>query len=397
MERNNYEKLCAIALNRIFGYEPKISHSLIDNLGSAAAVFELSEKDKESIFGPYSQHAPRIRREELEAAEAELARIRSFGGDFILEGDTDYPAPLATCGDAPIGLYHRSADISSVPWNGRTAISIVGTRNMTTYGRDVTRSLVEAIARSEAKPIIVSGLAIGIDITAHVIALECGLPTVAVLPTGIDEIYPVRHRAIAERIASTPGCALISDYPTGTSPVALNFLRRNRIIAGIGSATILAESRARGGGMMTARLAASYGRELFAIPGRVDDPASAGCNLLIHEKLAEPIVSMDSVCSDLGLGRFIPGKTSGKAAGPVEAVRSRYAGEKSPEELDMLTKVATAIKRNRGISVEELGETTGLGYSVASQMAGLLESDGIIEIDMLRCCTLKRDAGRRNY
>lgn len=394
MERNDYEKLCALALNSIFGFEPRISRSLIDSLGSASAVFEMNEKDKEGIFGPYSQHSAKICREELDRAVAELERIRAIGGDFLTLGEGDYPATLAQCDDAPVGLYFKSPDISSVPWNSRMAVAIVGTRNMTTYGRDVTQSLVEAMARSEAKPIIVSGLAIGIDITAHLAALDCGLPTVAVLPTGIDAIYPVRHRAAAERIASTPGCALISDYPTGTSPVALNFLRRNRIIAGLGAATVLAESRIKGGGMMTASLASSYGRELFAIPGRVDDSASSGCNMLIREKLAEPLISMESVCADLKLGRFTPGVEPGKAPELKELVRARYCGRMEPGEVETLVRIAAEIKKHRGISIEELGAATGLAYGETAQLAGMLESDGIIEIDMLQCCTARRDAGR---
>ena len=124
---------------------------------------------------------------------------------------------------------------------------------------------------------IVSGLALGVDITAHAAALEGGLPTVGVSPVGIDDVYPRRHVPFVERMCATPGCALVTDYPPGTFPAAFSFIRRNRIIAGLAGSTVLIESRIKGGGMITARLAAGYGRDVFAVPGRIDDIRSQGC------------------------------------------------------------------------------------------------------------------------
>lgn len=391
MERNHHETVCAIALNRIFGYEPKLSHELIDNLGSAEAVFELSDKEKDALFGPYSSYSGRICREELDLAEAEFEAVTAAGADFISSCDDEYPGALRQCEDAPAGLYCRCAGTECLPWNSRTAVAVVGTRNMSSYGKDCCRAIVESMARSEARPIIVSGLAIGIDITAHLTALECGLPTVAVLPTGIDSIYPARHRAIAERIASTPGCALVSDYPTGTAPVALNFLRRNRIIAGMGASTVLVESRVRGGGMMTARLAAGYGREVFAVPGRMEDYASGGCNLLIHEKIAEPLISIDGVCRDLGLGRFTGSTGSGRTRDVAELVRAEFSGSMSTDEVGKLIALADAVRRNRGIALDSLCNLMGLGYGETAQLAGTLEAAGFLEIDLLQCCSIRRD------
>ena len=175
------------------------------------------------------------------------------------------------CPDCPIGLYIRSnSDIEEI-FDDAPCISIVGTRDISPYGDEWCKRIVHSLAEAPIKPVIVSGLAYGVDICAHQAALDAGLRTIAVIPTGIDDLYPYYHRRIAERIASTPGCALISDFPLKTSPQAATFLRRNRIIAGLSAATILVESKQKGGGMITCSTAFSYGREAWVLPGRIGD------------------------------------------------------------------------------------------------------------------------------
>ena len=205
------------------------------------------------------------------------------------------------------------------------------------------------------------------------------------MATGIDSIYPNRNRQAGERIAATGGCALVTDYPEGTGAVAINFLRRNRIIAGICRATVLVESRIKGGGMMTARLASSYDRDVFALPGRLDDPASQGCNLLIRQNIAEPIGDLGDLVARLG----------GDA--PRKALRTDFKAEveeaykEEMEEADfaLLLKVAMAIRANRGISIDEICIMLDIPYSRARELTAMLECDGFISIDLLQHCSAR--------
>lgn len=376
--------MSAIALNDIFGYEPKFSHRIIDALGSAEAVFMLPEKEKIRVFGPYSKYLPLICDDSLEKAGEQYRRLTGEGCSVISIYDEGYPGLLRECEDAPMVLYVRSSSPAADIFNSRPAVSIVGTRDMSLYGREWCTRIVGAISQAPSKPMIVSGLAIGVDITAHLAALDAGIPTVAVLPVGIDDIYPRRHGAIARRLASTPGCALVTDYPPGTSAIALNFLRRNRIIAGISQATILIESKIKGGGMMTARLASGYGREVFALPGRIDDLRSAGCNLLIRENIASPLSSLDGLGESLGIGSFGRKRTEDIDSEVV----SRYAGTLPDSEFGAIRAIAALIRKERGISFDELCAATGTEYACTARLAGILENDGLISIDLLQRCTI---------
>ena len=242
-----------------------------------------------------------------------------------------------------------------------------------------------ALAKTTAKPLIVSGLALGVDGVAHRTALDCGLPTIGIMATGIETVYPWRHTALAERMAATPGSALLTDYPPGTAPVATHFLRRNRIIAGICNATILVESKIRGGGMMTARLASSYDRTVLALPGRIDDIRSQGCNLLIRQQIAEPITGLDELPVQLGLTDRRRRKVAGD---PSAAVRQIYAGVLQPDHVQRLVAIVGLIRRQRGISLEEIARATGRPWPEVSADAGILESDGIISMDLLQNCAI---------
>ena len=181
----------------------------------------------------------------------------------------------------------------------------------------------------------------------------------------------------------TPGCAIVTDFPPLTSPVAFNFLRRNRIIAGISRATILTESKAKGGGTMTARLAAGYGREVFALPGRIDDVRSAGCNRLIMEKIAEPVSDLSGLPSQLGLGSLA--RTRGPAL--ESSLRTSYAAA-DPETQDRLVRIALLIRSQRGIDTEAICQALGIDWGSVSAALCLLESDGYIVTDLLGRCSI---------
>lgn len=384
MDRRLLERISAAALNDIFGYEPKLSHHIIDVLGSAEAVFSLSDSQKAEAFGPYSRFLPRINDSSLEKAQRQIEDLESRGNRVISIFEDDYPALLRECEDAPLVLYVRSSSPPEEIFNVRPAISVVGTRDISLYGKEWCSRIVGAISRAQDKPVIVSGLAIGVDINAHMAALAFGLPTIAVLPVGIEDVYPRRHRVAAEKIAASRGSAIITDYPPGTNAIAVNFLRRNRIIAGISQATILVESKSKGGGTMTARLAAGYGRELFALPGRIDDIRSEGCNLLLREKLAEPIVSLDELPESLGLGKY----NRRNSRSLEEEIAARYGRSLPEQDLAMITAICMAVKKNRGISIDELCAMLGCTYHETVRLTGLLETDRFIDIDLLQRCVI---------
>jgi DNA processing protein len=377
------EKAAACALNHIFGYEPKIALRIVQELGSASAVFDLSPKERNALTGPYSKYAGSLSDELLENSSRELEELKKKGCGFLPYFHPAYPKLLKECEDPPAGIYYKNSSPPEKVFNDAPFISIVGTRDMSSYGKEWCTKIVEALSYAPQKPVIVSGLAFGVDITAHSAALHYGLPTIAVLPCGIDAVYPSAHRPAARKIASSPGSALITDYPPGTGPMAFTFLRRNRIIAGLSGATLLIESKIRGGGIITARLASDYGRDVFALPGRIDDIRSQGCNLLLREKIAEPIVNLADAGKQMGLGNYNLRKRSDL----LEWVGKIY--KKVPEDKrSLFLQLVQAVQKKRGITLGELCTKLGKPYSVIVGMAATLESDGIIDIDLLGRCTI---------
>lgn len=383
MEKIKKERAGYYALNKIFGYEPRIATTLIENLGSAAAVFDMSGKDLDMILGPYSRYRNKIGPEILEKSAEELHEMEASGIKFITMNDEHFPQNLKECSDCPSGLFIRSCSTPEEIISGSLFISVVGTRDISLYGREWARRIVEALASCREKPVIVSGLAIGADITAHLAALECGLPTIGVLPCGINEIYPSRHKKYAAQIASAHKSALITDFPPGTIPTASTFLRRNRIIAGMSLATIVIESKIKGGAMITANLAFSYGREVYALPGRADDLRSLGCNYLIKSKIAEAVFDENGLIESLKMnGRYK------RREFDWEKTISRYSETMDEPMLSRTGAVLKAIKSHRGISMDELSSTLGIGYKEIAVITGILENDGIIKIDLMQRCVI---------
>lgn len=379
---NLEEKACLCALNKIFGFAPKIGLALISNTGSAAEVFRIEGKDMDELLGPHNRYRGLMSMKAVDQAAKELADMESRGISFVGWSEEDYPPLLQECEDAPIGLYVRSTTPMDELWKPQKRIAVVGTRDITPYGREWCVRTVDGLARCKEKPAVVSGLALGTDFCAHKAALESGLATIGVMATGPETVYPYRHREFAERICSTPGCALVTDYPPGTAPLAIHFLRRNRIIAGLSDATVLIESKIKGGGMMTCRLAFSYSREVYALPGRADDLRSQGCNSLIRSKIAEPIISIEDLTDSLGLNRTGIRSRNGIR----EVVESAYRSSLSAEKTELAVTLLTMMKKERGITVEELAQDTGISYSMIANMAAMLETDGFISVDLLQRC-----------
>lgn len=375
------EKACLCALNRIFGFTPKTGLALISHIGSASGIFSLSHDELSSALGKRSSVTAQITASSVDKAAAELERLKEMGIGFVGWTEDEYPDLLRECEDAPVGLYVRSDTPMQDLWLPQRRIAVVGTRDISPYGREWCLRTVSALACADDKPVVISGLALGTDFLAHRTALEYGLPTIAVMATGPDDVYPARHRDFAEKIARTPRCALITDYPPGTVPMPVNFLRRNRIIAGLSDSTILIESKIKGGGMMTSRLAFSYNREVYALPGRADDIRSQGCNQLIKSKIAEPITSTDELIDSLGL------KCTGRREISLnpDTVGQHYK-TLSEDRVRNICRIMALIRKRRGISIEDVAVETGLSYGVTSDIIGMLEMDGFISLDLLQRC-----------
>lgn len=380
-----HEKACLCALNRIFGFEPKIALALISHLGSAAEVFELKQQEIGDLLGPHSRYRNGISREAVDLAAAELESLSDRGISFCGWSESSYPPLLKECEDAPAGVYVRCSGAPEDLWKKKRYIAVVGTRDLSPYGREWCEKLVCRLAEAPVRerPVIVSGLALGTDICAHRTALACGLPTIAVMATGPDEVYPSRHRGAAAEICRSEGSALITDYPPGTAPLAIHFLRRNRIIAGLSEVTVLIESKIKGGGMMTARLADSYNREVYALPGRVDDLRSQGCNLLIRSRTANPITSVEDFLKELGMSRR---STKATAESDGQRLQRLYSGTAVQDRIETMGRLLLAIRSEKGITIEDLACRTGLDYGRAAQMVGMLETDGFIITDLLQRC-----------
>ena len=378
------EKAYLCALNRIFGFKPKIALALISHFGSASEVFSLKDKEIDRVLGPYSGYATSLRLASVETEAKELERLARDSISFIGWTENEYPELLKQCEDSPVGLYIRSRTPACELFKPRKEIAIVGTRDISLYGKEWCGKTVQALSLCEERPRIISGLAFGTDICAHKAAIENNLETIAVMATGPDQIYPYRHKEFALRLCETPGCALITDYPPGTAPLAIHFLRRNRIIAGLSEALLLIESKIKGGGMATSRLAFSYDRDVYALPGRVDDIRSQGCNYLIKNKIADPIISTDELIKSLGLNSA--GKKRPESL--ENSLTSTYAGKIAEDRISLMASLLLAIREERGITLEELCSRCGMDYGLVATLTGTLETDGFITIDLMQRCSI---------
>ena len=272
-----------IAISLIPGIGAVTARNLIAYVGSVEGVFQEKEKNLLKIPGIGEVNAQRVVRQNvLERAKREVDfiqknRIKTF---FYL--DENYPTRLKNCSDAPIILYFRG----NANLNGQRIISVVGTRNATNYGKELCDELIRNFSERSYPVLVVSGLAYGIDIHAHKACLKYNIPTVGVFAHGLDNIYPALHTPIANKMLEKGG--VLTDFISESKIDRQNFLRRNRIIAGLADATIVVESAEKGGALVTADIANSYNRDVFAFPGRTNDPFSKGCNKLI--KLNEAVL-----------------------------------------------------------------------------------------------------------
>lgn len=284
------ELLSLIALQHIPGVGSITAKRLLEGVGSATKIFEyrtelptMIPNIQSSLVNALNCPAAHHR------AEQELTFIDKHHITCIGFHDEAYPSRLRECDDAPSLLFYRG----NTTLNPHRVISIVGTRKCTDYGRERCEELVRDLAAQCPDVLIVSGLAYGIDVCAHRAAIKYGLPTVGVLAHGLDRIYPSVHRNTAAQMVDCGG--LLTEYVSHTEPERTNFLQRNRIVAGMADAIVIVESAAKGGSLVTANIANSYGRDCFTFPGRTTDLSSAGCHRLIRHNQAALITSADDL------------------------------------------------------------------------------------------------------
>ncbi|MDZ7604044.1 MAG: DNA-processing protein DprA [Cyclobacteriaceae bacterium] len=282
------EKIYQVALSMVPGVGDIIAKTLVSYCGSASEVFKKNKSQLSKIPGIGTVNAQNIHSfKNFSAAESEIKKCENLNYKILFITDKDYPKKLKHAPDSPVVLFYKgSADL-----NGKKTISIVGTRKSTSYGREFTEKIVEQLKAHQAQ--IISGLAYGIDICAHKAALKNGMETIGVMASGLDIIYPSSHKGVALEMLESGG--LITEFATGEKPEAHNFPARNRIIAGMSDAVIVIEAAAKGGALITAEIANSYNRDVFALPGDVGRKFSEGCNNLIKQNKAVILTSIEDI------------------------------------------------------------------------------------------------------
>lgn len=286
----NEQLLYHIALTSIPNIGDVTAKKLIAYCGSSEQVFKDKKSLLEKVPGIGSVYAKSIldhKTEALNIAEEELKYIQENDIVPLFYLNENYPKRLVHCEDGPILLYTKG----NVDFNNQKVISIVGTRRATDYGKEFCEKIVADLAPHN--PLIVSGLAYGIDVAAHKAAIKNKLSTVGVLAHGLDRLYPAQHRGVAKEMLEKGGLA--SDFKSGTNPDRENFPKRNRVVAGLSDLTIVVESSKKGGSLITAGLANGYNRDVFALPGKLSDSQSEGCNWLIKTNKAALIQSVKDI------------------------------------------------------------------------------------------------------
>ena len=345
-----------IALNMTPGVGPRVAARLLERFGSAEAVYGALRAELERLrLRPETVESIALKDRHEEAAR-ELERVRKLGGaDVLVLDDGTYPALLREIADPPITLYVRG------PWAeclDAPSVALVGSRRASTYGQNVASKLARDLASRGVT--IISGLARGIDAAAHRGALEAAGRTVAVLGTGIDEIYPRDHRRLAEEILERGG-ALVSQFPLGTPPVPENFPYRNRIISGLSLGTVVVEAAENSGSLITARLAMEQNREVYAIPGNITSRNSFGTNYLIKGAGAKLVQTWQDIAAELPpdiAARLLPPEPKKKEPGVAD--QSEFV----PEALSDTERVVfKSLSADESTHIDALAESCQLSIS----------------------------------
>ena len=350
--------LYQIGLTLVPGIGDVNGKKLVLRFGSAEAVFKAPARDLLAIPGIGPAVVKNIQNQKaLIRAEQEIRFLEKHGIQPLFFQDDGFPQRLLNCYDHPLLLYYKGkADL-----NHKRVIAFVGTRRATGYGREQCRELIEGLREKEV--LVVSGLAYGIDGCAHRTSVEMEIPTVGVLGHGLDRIYPAPHRKLAEEMLQKGG-GLLTEFLSKTNPDRENFPKRNRIVAGMADAVVVVESDKKGGALITAELANSYNRDVFAVPGRLSDRFSTGCNFLIKTNKAALVQSAGDIGDIMGWeDRKIPdGRQTSLFVELSDTEKTLY---------ELLAEAGT-------LSIDKLTIQSGLAPSTVSAALLSLEFNGLV-------------------
>ena len=332
---NNDRLPYVIALTRLYESRPRLAREILQHYPDPQEAWE-----RISLAG---------KSDAWQRAQQELEFVTKHQiGTYYLH-DSNYPERLAQCPDAPVLLYTKG----NINFNDGHFVSVVGTRQATERGKIITHDIVLGLADQLPGLTIISGLAYGIDIAAHRAAMEAGIPTLIIPGHGLDRIYPAYHRPDAIRALENGG--IVTEYMSGSTPEKQHFVARNRIIAGLSDCTVVIESHARGGSLITASMAFDYDRPVFAVPGRINDESSAGCNELIRDQRATLLQKPEDLIDAM------------QWATVKRPLQTSLSGLDSSDDSDLTAEEHTLLQMLResedGLLVNDIAEETGITYS----------------------------------
>lgn len=360
------EIINTIALTRINYFHLTGMLQLYRRLGSATAVIDHRRNIRDVLPDASPKLVQSLQQldEPLHRAEIELQWDLENGVMPLCMNDENYPQRLRQCDDAPLMLFYKG----NINLNQRRVICVVGTRRNTVYGEDLIRRFMRELRQLCPQLLVVSGLAYGVDIIAHRQALQNGYPTVGVLAHGVDYLYPARHKQTADEMVKKGG--LLTEFLTQTNADKVNFVRRNRIVAGISDACVVVESAAHGGGLITASLARTYNREVFAFPGNVGSQYSEGCNNLIRDNVAGLISNADDFVKSMNWDD------------DVKLQRAQQVGIERQLFPDLSTeerKVVSALKKHNDLQINMLSVQADIPIAHLTAILFSLEMKGVLK------------------
>lgn len=351
------ETLSALTLVCLRGLSASMAMCLYKKYESATLALEHLDEVPARFRKKVLESLP----EAQERAKVEMEFCKQKNIQVLIFSDEGYPARLRECEDAPLVLFYRGV----ANLNEKRIISVVGTRKISERGKSICQNFCKELATLIPDCVVVSGLAYGVDIHSHRACLENSLPTVAVLAHGLDRIYPSLHRSTAIEMLNQGG--LLTEFLSGTNPDKGNFVRRNRIVAGMSDATIVVESAAHGGAMITARLAQGYGRDVFAFPGRVTDQMSEGCLKLIKTNVAGLVTSAADVLEAMNW-------TSVKLhSTPIQR-------ELFPTLTPQQERLCDLLRGTDGLTINQMVVASDMPFSDVATELFNLEMDGVVKL-----------------
>jgi DNA processing protein len=354
----NNDLLYQIALTLVPQIGDVHAKALINIYGDAQSVFKARKKDLELIEGIGAMRAKSIKDfVDFDICETEMQFIEKYKISPFFITDTNYPQRLLNCYDSPPLLYYRG----TANLNTSKIVAVVGTRNNSEYGKNVTEKIIAAL--HEQNILVVSGLAFGIDTIAHKAALKNNLATVGVLAHGLDRIYPPQNKILAKQMTENGG--LLTHFTSNTIPDKQNFPKRNRIVAGMCDCIIVIESGIRGGSLITAELANGYNKDVFAIPGRTIDSKSEGCNYLIRNNKAALINTAEDLLENMGWNE--------QKKKTIKKQRELFIELTADEKV-----IADILQVKENVPIDELYFKSGLSSSAVAQALLMLEMQGVV-------------------